>query len=224
MGIIKNHVASNEVLSAPVEEENFQKQLEDELEDYPELQSLMNEEADDTDSDLKPDPLDDMREPAYTELPEKILIWLPHRDHSAPAITHDYELKLQSAHALEQTSIIRSSIGDKSLLIQILIRRNRNAGQWKKGKTWAAVNKAHSQLFEAWATYERARVAIQKLPSNAATEAWNRKLLPIKKEQLQDVEDVTKANRYGQKLDTLPWFWNMQDKERDKTILMKESE
>lgn len=223
LGLVHRHALTTETLITPAEDEDCQKDLETELQEYPELQTIVAAEMEDTDSDIEPDVMEDLEDLAYAEPPEKTVIWLPHRDPDALTIMHDYELQLQSAHALDQIQIIQHAIGDKSLYIQILIRRNRKAGQKRKGRTWAAVNKAHATLFEAWATYERARIAIDKLPLTEAVKDWKKKLLPIKKEDLKNVNDVTHANRYNQKLHTLPWFWHMHEGQHDEATLMKES-
>jgi hypothetical protein len=139
--------------------------------------------------------------------PEQLHVWLP--SHNSTGISPDVcriELHLRRALALECLQKIRNGIGEKSVLIRYLVRRNRDAGQHKRGRAWKEVSTVHAQLVKNWALYRQSQVAITHLP-NAAEE--QKQFQPIEREDLRDLKDITSSNRFNQRSDTLPWFWMM---------------
>jgi hypothetical protein len=140
-------------------------------------------------------------------IPEKFTIWMPSYDEDAPANFHDLELELRQAQASDALHMVKVKIGEKSVLIRHVVRRNRDAGQYRKGRAWKEVSASHTDLVRAWRTYERARMAIMRLPGH---EKLGQKFQSIAREDLKEIKDITHANRVGQKNYTLPWFWQMQ--------------
>jgi hypothetical protein len=99
-------------------------------------------------------------------VPEKYTIWMPsYNKNTAPNLCQ-LELELREAQALDALHSIKVKIGEKSVLIRHVVRRNRDAGQYKKGRAWKEVSAAHADLVRAWRTYERARMAIEQLPGS----------------------------------------------------------
>jgi hypothetical protein len=142
--------------------------------------------------------------------PEHVVIWLPSRDESSTIEAQTCEMEVQHALAAKQITIIRACIGEKSILIQIKVRRGKHLGQAHKGRTWHEVNRAHATMVAAVATYKRCRAALDQLsPDIDGIHEARKTLLPIDKEDLKELKDVTFAKRVGQRRDKRAWFWGM---------------
>jgi hypothetical protein len=142
--------------------------------------------------------------------PENVVIWLPSRDPSSTVDAQMCEMEVQHALAVQQIVVIRSCIGEKSVLIQTKVRRGKHLGQIRKGRAWHEINKAHSTMVGAVATYKRCRTALDQLSSKVDGILEARKTLkPIEKEDLKELKDVTFSNRVGQRNDKVAWFWGM---------------
>jgi hypothetical protein len=165
------------------------------------------DELDDLDSDPETNGIGTTSNLLLLAKPEQLNVWLPSRNpgQAKHELCH-IELQLRSAQALECLQKIRSGIGEKSVLIRFLVRRNRDTGQYKRGRSWKEVGTVHGQLIKAWALYRRCQLAITRLP-HATTE--QQRFLPIEKEHLRELKDITASNRFDQHNDTLPWFWTM---------------
>jgi hypothetical protein len=139
--------------------------------------------------------------------PEELSPWLPSRDPSlAKPELCTIELELRQSQGMECVQKIRTFIGQKSVLIRYLVRRNQDTGQGRCGRSWKEVGTVHRQLILAWAGYCRTHAAIKRLPNSEEAQAT---LLPIEKSHLAELKDITEANRYSQRSDVLPWFWTM---------------
>jgi hypothetical protein len=161
----------------------------------------------DTESDLTMNStlLDDDHDEELA-IPEMVTIWMPSYDQNAKANLKDLELELRKAQASDALHMVKVKIGEKSVLIRHVVRRNRDAGQYRKGRAWKEVSASHADLVRAWRTYERARLAIMRLPGHRKLE---QQFQYIAREDLKEIKDITHANRVGQRNDTLPWFWRM---------------
>lgn len=120
---------------------------------------------------------------------------------------------------MELVQSIRAAIGEKSVLIRFLVRRNRSAGQDKRGRSWKEVGAVHKRLITKWAAYCRTHQAISRLPGSDSVQTT---FLPIEKSQLAEIKDITEANRYSQRSDTLPWFWTLHDDAGSQPLVLKE--
>jgi hypothetical protein len=117
-------------------------------------------------------------------------------------------MEVQHAHAVEQITTIRDRIGEKSVLIHCQVRRDRQAGQHRKGQAWEDINRAHADMVAALATYRRCLTAIYLMsPHLDGMDEVRKTLEPIDKEDLKELKDVTIANRITQKNDKVAWFW-----------------
>jgi hypothetical protein len=92
--------------------------------------------------------------------------------------------------------MVKVKIGEKSVLIRHVVRRNRDAGQYRKGRAWKEVSASHADLVRAWRTYERACLAIMRLPGHAKLQ---QQFQNIAREDLKEIKDITHANRVGQR-------------------------
>lgn len=168
------------------------------------------EEDDEAGADMEP-----MSAGGNIHEPEHTIIWLPHRDSSSSLELHRAEMEVQHAHAVEQITVIRSCIGEKSVLIQIRVRRSKKLGQHRKGRNWQDINKAHSTMVAALATYNRCRNALQQLSPNVEDmDIACKSLRPIEKDDLKELKDITEANCVGQRNDTVAWFWGQLAKDK----------
>lgn len=127
-----------------------------------------------------------------------------------PSDLCNQEVLLRESQAYEALQGIRYGIGQKSVLIKFLVRRNRSSGQYKKSRAWDEVNSSHADLVKHWATYRRARDALLRLPH---TKKILKTLKPIDKGHLRELKDITEENRTGQRNDTLAWFWRTSTEE-----------
>lgn len=174
----------------------------------------LNEESvyqeEDEEDDINTAAIDLMEQRNEVGEPEHTIIWLPSRDPSATMEAQMMEMEVQHALAVQQITVIRSCIGEKSVLIQIRVRRGKNLGQLRKGQAWQDINKAHSAMVAALATYKHCRSALDRLSPNLDGIVTARQTLrPIEKEDLKELKDVTVANRVTQKNEKLAWFWGM---------------
>jgi hypothetical protein len=96
----------------------------------------LDEPSDDRDSEsdltLNSTLLDDDHNKALA-IPETVTIWMPSYDQNAKANLKDLELELRKAQASDALHMVKVKIGEKSVLIRHVVRRNRDAGQYRKG-------------------------------------------------------------------------------------------
>jgi hypothetical protein len=132
--------------------------------DFDDLDEVSDDENKDADSPVPPNVMAPGDDDEDLAVPEKYTIWMPSYDKDSAPNLHQLELELWEAQALDALHGIKVKIGEKSVLIRHVFRQNRDAGQYKKGRAWKEVSAAHADLVRAWRTYERARMAIERLP------------------------------------------------------------
>lgn len=183
------------------------------------LANKSTEEDDDSNYSDFDEPVDYISEDNMLHKPEELSLWLPSRDHdSVSEELCTVELELCKADAMQHLQGIRACIGEKSMLIQYLVRRNRDTGQDKRGRSWNEVGVVHKRLINNWAAYCRTYGAICRLPGS---ESVQETYLAIPKSQLADIKDITEANRYSQRNNTLPWFWTLHGESGTHSNVMK---
>jgi hypothetical protein len=187
--------------------------------DFEDLDELSDDE--DVESFVTPDLTTPSEDDEVLAIPEKYTIWMPSHNKDTPPNLQQLELELREAQALDALHSIKVKIGEKSVLIRHIVRRNRDAGQYKKGRAWKEVSASHADLVRAWRTYERARMAIERLPGS---KNLGQKFKVIHREDLKEMKDITHANRVSQRNDTLPWFWQMHGDGLSETAWQSEGE
>jgi hypothetical protein len=70
------------------------------------------------------------------------------------------------------------------------------------------VHKFDADTRKCWSAYRHARSALQHLEADPE---YLQTLLPITDEDLKVAGDLTNERRFGQRSDTLPWFWRIGD-------------
>jgi hypothetical protein len=75
----------------------------------------------------------------------------------------------------------------------------------KMTKAWDTINQIDTHVHSALSTYKRARGALTKLGK------CNPTFQDITPDDLKMPGDFVEENRIGQKSDTLPWFWQLDE-------------
>jgi len=114
------------------------------------------------------------------------------------------EAELRKAQVTDALEGLRLALGEKSLCFRTQVR---NADtQRTTSRAWDNVHKLDAEARRCRSTYRHAWNALQRLsvdPEYLAT------LRDITDNDLTVAGDLTDARRFGQRSDTLPWFWRI---------------
>jgi hypothetical protein len=116
------------------------------------------------------------------------------------------EAELRKGQVADALEGLRLALGEKSLCFRMEVR-NTNS-QRTTNQVWNNVHKLDAQARKCQSTYRHARGALHRLgfdPEYLAT------LLDITDDDLKVTGDLTDEGRFGQRSDTLPWFWRIGD-------------
>jgi hypothetical protein len=116
------------------------------------------------------------------------------------------EAELRKGQVTDALEGLRLALGEKSLCFRTQVR-NANS-QRTTHRAWDNVHKLDAEARKCRATYRQARGALQRLsidPEYVAT------LHDITDDDLKVAGDLTDERRFGQRSDTLPWFWRFGD-------------
>jgi len=112
------------------------------------------------------------------------------------------EVELRKGQVTDALNGLRLALGEKSLCFRTEVR---NADSQRTTlRAWDKVHKYDTEARKCRATYRQAHSALQRLPVD--TEYLDT-LRPITDEDLKVAGDLTDERRFGQRSDTLPWFW-----------------
>jgi hypothetical protein len=171
-----------------------------------------DDEASSTSSRNEPDIASDTEsdDEELLAYPEKMALSLPSRLGRAYITRHGLEtlakqeIELRIGQANDSLAALRVELGHKSLLFRSKVRHSKN----QKGKTraWKEVAQSAGRLMKHVACYQRARQALERL---GADEEILAKYQDIKQEDLKMSSDMVEENRFGQRNDTLAWFWRL---------------
>jgi hypothetical protein len=165
------------------------------------------EDSEDEVSDVDPSSLPDM-----TITPELDMLCLPsslaageiHRKSlESVAIV---EAELRRAQINDSLHRLRLALGEKAMSFRADVCNSHS--QRTSQRAWATVHKHDSDARKHRNTYNHARAALIRLdrfPEFLAT------LSNITEQDMKMSGDVTEENRYGQRSDTLAWFWRLDD-------------
>ena len=114
------------------------------------------------------------------------------------------EIELRVGQANDSLAALQVELGHKSLLFCSKVWYSKN----QKGKTraWKEVAQSAGRLMKHVARYQCAQQALHRLE---ADEEILEKYQDIKKENLKMRSDMVYENRFGQRNDTLAWFWRL---------------
>ena len=114
------------------------------------------------------------------------------------------EAELRKAQVTDALEGLRLVLGEKSLCFRTEVR---NAdSQRTTNRAWDNVHKLDAEARRCRSTYRNARNALQRLsvdPEYLAT------LCDITDNDLKVAGDLTDPGRFGQRSETLPWFWRI---------------
>ena len=116
------------------------------------------------------------------------------------------EAELRRGQINDALHELRLALGEKSLSFRAEVR-NANS-QRTSLRAWSNVHKHDSNARRQRKRYQWARIALIRLgllPEFLAT------LHDISEQDLKMSGDLTEENRYGQRSETLPWFWRLGD-------------
>jgi hypothetical protein len=162
-----------------------------------------NGNSDDPGSDV-PDS-DDDDEPV--EWAENLLLVMPSTlgaDHCLGLglrILMEQEIQLRKGQANDALEELRTALAEKSLLYRTKIRGR--PPQKTVTRSWTAVKRTDGKIRKHVKTYNLARTALLNMDANLG------EFQAIVKEDLRMSGDVMEENRFGQRRDTLAWFWRM---------------
>src|SRR5277367_5656908 len=131
----------------------------------------------------------------------------------------DQEMQLRIAQAEESLEDLRLSIGHKSLVYKISVRKSKT--QAKKTRSRTELLQVNDKIKECAWRYRHARSALLSL--GASTDTLD-KFQPLRETDLKVNTDVVEENRMGQRNDTLAWFWRIGGGESTDNPWMNESE
>ena len=116
------------------------------------------------------------------------------------------EAELRKGQVADALEGLRLALGEKSLCFRTEVR-NANS-QRTTHRAWDNVHKLDAQARKSRSTYRHARSALQRLAFDPVYVAT---LLDITDDDLKVAGDLTDEGRFGQRSDTLPWFWRIGD-------------
>jgi hypothetical protein len=114
------------------------------------------------------------------------------------------EAELRKAQVTDALEGLRLVLGEKSLCFRTEVRNA--SSQRTTNRAWDNVHKLDREAKRCRTTYRHARTALERLyvdPEYLAT------LHNITDNDLKVAGDITDAGRFGQRSDTLPWFWRI---------------
>jgi hypothetical protein len=160
--------------------------------------------------DSSDDPSDDdtTTGPEMSITPEQDMISLP--SSLAPGEIERYSLQrlaevegeLRKGQINDSLQGLRLALGEKSLSFRAEVR---NAHSQKTSqRAWAKVHKFDAEARRHRKIYNHSRAALQRL---SVSPEYLSSLHNITKDDMKMSGDVTEENRYGQRSDTLAWFW-----------------
>ena len=114
------------------------------------------------------------------------------------------EAELRKGQVADALEGLRLALGKKSLCFRAEVR-NANS-QRTTHRAWDNVHKFDAKARQCHSTYRHARNALQRLPVN---QDYLETLKDISEDDMKVAGDLTDENRFGQRSDTLPWFWRI---------------
>jgi hypothetical protein len=116
------------------------------------------------------------------------------------------EAELRKGQVTDALEGLRLALGEKSLCFRTEVRNAHS--QRTTHRAWDKVHKYDAEARKCRSTYRQAWRALQRLP---AEPEYLETLHDITDIDLKVAGDLTDENRFGQRLDTLPWFWRIGD-------------
>ena len=116
------------------------------------------------------------------------------------------EAELRKGQVTDALEGLRLALGEKSLCFRTEIRAANS--QRTTHRAWDTVHKFDADAQKCWATYRQAQGALQHLSMDLEYVVT---LHDITDDDLKVARDLTDERRFGQRSDTLAWFWRFGD-------------
>jgi len=117
------------------------------------------------------------------------------------------EAELRKGQVTDALEGLRLALGEKSLCFRTQVR-NANS-QRTTHRAWDNVHKLDAEARKCRSAYRQARNALQCLDLDPEYQGT---LRDITDDDLKVSGDITDERRFGQRSDTLPWFWRVGDR------------
>jgi hypothetical protein len=144
--------------------------------------------------------------------PEKLKLPLPSLLGQVICSKNDWEsmvkqeIDLRVAQAYQCLDKLRLAIGFKSALFQQRFKQVKS--QRTKTRLWHQVHQVNRNIQNLARLYQRSRNALVQLQAHSGI---LKPLMELQKSDLKLVQDVTDANRVGQRNNNIPWIWRVGD-------------
>jgi hypothetical protein len=160
----------------------------------------------DRDGGMNIDGLDDVER----EQPERLLLCLPSTlgkvrlAELGLGVLASQEMELRKGQANDALAGLRIELGHKALLFRTKVRHSSNT----KGKTraWNEIRVSSREVMKQVRLYRHAKKTLEDL---GADEVVLNKYRNIEKGDLKMSADMLEENRFGQRNDSLAWFWRL---------------
>jgi hypothetical protein len=113
----------------------------------------------------------------------------------------EMEVQLRKGQAYDALEDLRVALVQKALLLRTKVRKSDSTRE--AAKAWTSVNNKSASINKHAATYRSAHQALKNL------DAFDENLLPLSNDHLKIPADISEENRFGQKSDSLAWFWKI---------------
>ena len=117
------------------------------------------------------------------------------------------EREMRQAHLNDTLAALREVIGTRNAVLATVVRAT--GSESGETRAWAEVREYTKKRDLLVRVYHTSRKALKKL--GVQSDILKRFYRPIRDQDLQVNKDLTEANRYYQKNDTLPWFWLLEN-------------
>jgi hypothetical protein len=117
------------------------------------------------------------------------------------SILMDQEIELRTGQANEALEKLRVALAHMALTYRVNVRNADSQIQMTRAQ--AQVKQAHRSVNKHVRTYGRAYQALLNMEASVP------QLQPIRREDLKVSGDIVEENRFGQRNDTLAWFWRI---------------
>jgi len=114
------------------------------------------------------------------------------------------EAELRKGQVTDALDGLRLALGEKSLCFRTEVR-NANS-QRTTHRAWDNIHKFNAEARQCCSTYRYARNALHRLPVD---QDYLGTLKDITEDDMKVAGDLTDESRFGQRSDTLPWFWGI---------------
>ena len=184
--------------------------MENQWQDYESDEEVINSENEDVPSTDDEEVIDEEDEAEWAEdhalvMPSRLGAEECHRLGLGNLMTQ--EIKLQVGQANDALEELRTALAEKSLLYRTKIRGH--PSQKMSTRSWSGIKRTNGRIQKHIRKYNLARAALLSMAADIP------QFKPMTSDDLKMSADVTEENRFGQRRDTLAWFWRIGPERED---------